>query len=112
MDNCPGKKILADSSDEVRLILSDDRTVVTKYLVICAGAWTNRLLDPIGWKLPLQPIKIPVFYYKADGHIPHTFIYEDEDRASHIWGLPELEYPGLVKVSLIIQSTMFPPSNS
>ena len=112
MDNCPVKKILADSSDEVRLILSDDRTVVTKYLVICAGAWTNRLLDPIGWKLPLQPIKIPVFYYKADGHIPHTFIYEDDDRASHIWGLPELEYPGLVKVSLIIQSTMFPPSNS
>ena len=48
MDNCPVKKILADSIGQSRLILSDDRTVVTKYLVICAGPWTNRLLDPIG----------------------------------------------------------------
>ena len=102
MDNCPVKKIIVDSESNTRIILSEDRTVVTKYLVICAGPWTNRLLEPLGWKLPLQPIKIPVFYYKANGHIPHTFIYEDENRASHIWGLPELEYPGLVKVFVFI----------
>ena len=48
------------------------------------------------WNLPLNPIKIPVFYYKAERHIPHTFIYETDDK--DIWGLPELEYPGLVKV--------------
>ena len=44
----------------------------------------------------MNPIKIPVFYYKAERHIPHTFIYETDDK--DIWGLPELEYPGLVKV--------------
>ena len=55
------------------------------------------------WNLPLKPIKIPVFYYKTNGHIPHTFIFETDD--TDIWGLPELEYPGLVKVHLI-QSTL------
>ena len=49
------------------------------------------------WKLPLNPIKIPVFYYKANGHIPNTFIFEESPEMD-VWGLPELEYPGLVKV--------------
>ena len=106
LDNSPVKKIIPDSESSTRVILSDDRTIVTRYLVVCAGPWTNRLLDPLGWKLPLQPIKIPVFYFKADGHIPHTFIFEDEDRASHIWGLPELEYPGLVKVFIDIVNSL------
>ena len=53
----------------------------------------------------MNPIKIPVFYYKANGHIPHTFIFDvckDQiTKDDHIWGLPELEYPGLVKVKSI-----------
>ena len=49
------------------------------------------------WHLPLNPIKLPVFYYKAKGHILHTFIYETDEW--DVWGLPELEYPGLVKVN-------------
>ena len=52
----------------------------------------------------MNPIKIPVFYYKANGHIPHTFIFDvckDQiTKDDHIWGLPELEYPGLVKVKI------------
>ena len=44
----------------------------------------------------MNPVKIPVFYYKANGHITNTFIFEESD--THIWGLPEIEYPGLVKV--------------
>ena len=51
------------------------------------------------WKLPLNPIKIPVFYYKSNGHLPHTFIYDDDEKHIHVWGLPELEYKGLVKVN-------------
>ena len=45
----------------------------------------------------MNPIKIPVFYYKANGHIPNTFIFEESPEMD-VWGLPELEYPGLVKV--------------
>ena len=53
------------------------------------------------WNLPLKPIKIPVFYFKANGHIPHTFYYIKDD-AHDVWGSPEFEYAGLVKVLLAI----------
>ena len=48
----------------------------------------------------MNPIKIPVFYWKANGHIPHTFIYDDDELGTHVWGIPELEYKGLVKVRI------------
>ena len=46
--------------------------------------------------MPLTPIKISVFYYKHDGHIPQNFYYSDD--IDEIWGLGENEYPGLTKV--------------
>ena len=96
-DNCQVKEILP-FKDSAKVILESGVTLSSKSVVICAGPWTNRLLEPLGWKLPLEPIKIPVFYYKANGHIPHTFIFEDENLFYHVWGLPELEYKGLVKI--------------
>ena len=48
--------------------------------------------------MPLTPIKISVFYYKHDGHIPQNFYYSDD--IDEIWGLGENEYPGLTKVLL------------
>ena len=30
--------------------------------------------------MPLQPIKIPVYYWKADHFLPHTWIYEGKLR--------------------------------
>ena len=47
------------------------------------------------WKLALSPIKLPVFYFRAFDFIPHTFMF---DCYEDFWGLPELEYSGLVKV--------------
>ena len=49
--------------------------------------------------MPLTPIKISVFYYKHDGHIPQNFYYADD--IDEIWGLGENEYPGLTKVQTI-----------
>ena len=46
--------------------------------------------------MPVTPIKISVFYYKHDGHIPQNFYYADD--IDEIWGLGENEYPGLTKV--------------
>ena len=116
-DNCAVSQVIP-FGNEVQVNLSSGKTLTSKRVVICAGPWTNRLTESLGytifqcfifnfmlffilyrWKLPLNPIKIPVFYYKAKGHIPHTFIYDDLDSKTHIWGLPELEYPGLVKVT-------------
>ncbi len=95
IDNHPVKEI-KPFGDKVKIDMLDGSCFIGKSCVICAGPWTNQMLAPLDWQLPLSPIKIPVFYYKAQGHIPHTFIFEDGD--SHIWGLPELEYKGLVKI--------------
>ena len=51
------------------------------------------------WKLPLEPIRINVCYFKASkDHFPHNFIFASDDESQDIWGLSEYEYPGLVKV--------------
>ena len=55
--------------------------------------------------MPLTPIKISVFYYKHDGHIPQNFYYSDD--IDEIWGLGENEYPGLTKV--LLSSNLFIP---
>ena len=33
--------------------------------VLCPGPWANDILAKIGVKLPLQPWKIPVYYWKV-----------------------------------------------
>ena len=71
--------------------------IITK--VLCPGPWASELLAKIGLKLPLVPWKIPVYYWRVSQFLPHTFIYDSgQSRAGHVWGLPEQEYPGLVKV--------------
>ncbi|KAM9257237.1 peroxisomal sarcosine oxidase [Cariama cristata] len=75
-------------------------------LIITAGPWTGALVAPLGLRLPLQPLCIDVCYWreKEPGH-PSTgraspcFITLGLRRAPHsVYGLPALEYPGLVKV--------------
>ena len=65
---------------------------------ICQGrisrVWSNHFWF-YSWKLPLKPIRLPVFYYRAFDFIPHTFMF---DTYEEFWGLPQLEYSGLVKV--------------
>ena len=93
--------------------------------VLCPGPWANDILAKIGVKLPLQPWKIPVYYWKVkvrrdkqycivscvdnfvpQEFLPHTFIYDcGLAREGHVWGLPEQEYPGLVKVSSEVSSS-------
>ncbi|NWH72300.1 SOX oxidase, partial [Piaya cayana] len=70
-------------------------------LVIAAGAWTGALLAPLGLHLPLQPLRIDVCYWreKEPGSLSPCFIAVGLRQAPHgIYGLPSLEYPGLVKV--------------
>ena len=69
----------------------------TRTCWICQGRGNqfDSLLWFCSWKLPLTPIRLPVFYYRAFDFIPHTFMF---DCYEEFWGLPELEYSGLVKV--------------
>jgi len=69
-------------------------------VVLCPGPWSEDLLKTVGISIPLNPMKIPVYYWRTKGDfLPHTFIYEGTS-GDHIWGLPALEYPGLAKICL------------
>ena len=52
------------------------------------------------WRLPLEPVRINVCYFKTNkDHFPHNFIFASDDESMDIWGLSEYEYPGMVKVT-------------
>ena len=41
------------------------RMYTAKSVVLCPGPWAGDLLARVGVRLPLQPIKIPVYYWKT-----------------------------------------------
>jgi len=100
---------IVPSSDERSVTVHTDKSVYTaSSLVLCAGAWTNRMTDPLGLHLPLRVQRVCVWYWKAlqkgfdvsDGF--PTFIAPQAGVGTiddEIWGLPSYEYPGLVKVA-------------
>jgi len=69
-----------------------------KSVVLCPGPWAGDLLARVGVRLPLQPVKIPVYYWHTRTCLPHTWIFDTVGR--HVYGLPALEYPGLTKICL------------
>lgn len=98
IDNSQIKEIVPEGPESIKLILQNENVLKAKSIVVCAGPWTSRLLEPLGWKIPLKPIKISVFYFKSTGHIPHNFYFEDE--SIKIWGMAQHEYNGLNKIAL------------
>ena len=99
----------------VGLIMIDDNFNCL-FLVVCPGPWASQILSKLGINLPLCPVKIPVYYWKvkvkqkkimansitaiSQEFLPHTFFY-DGHAGGNVWGHPEHEYPGLVKVHSI-----------
>jgi len=75
------------------------RQITCKSVCLCPGPWAGPLLGSVGLRLPLTPVKIPVYYWRGEQFLPHSFIYDVPGKAD-VWGLPSLEYPGLVKICL------------
>lgn len=46
MDNCPVQKIVP-KQNSVQVVLKDGTVLAAKSLVVCAGAWTNPILEPL-----------------------------------------------------------------
>ncbi|NWZ81890.1 SOX oxidase, partial [Poecile atricapillus] len=75
-------------------------------LIITAGAWTGAFVEQLGLRLPLQPLRIDVCYWreKQPGStslcdVSPCFLTLGLSQAPHgIYGLPSIEYPGLMKV--------------
>ncbi|KAG8236374.1 hypothetical protein J437_LFUL016823 [Ladona fulva] len=78
-----------------------DESYSAKAVIICAGPWTGPLAKNIfGLSLPLSPKRIEVMYWqvkdKQMGGPPIVFI--DLMNDGEYYGLPSLEYPGMVKL--------------
>lgn len=82
---------------------------------LTTGAWSAKLLRPLGVELPLNVMRIDVLYWTtlpdytdvctaASNHSDHpmgVFINCEDDEDIHFYGLPAFEHPGLVKVCLM-----------
>ncbi|XP_042865380.1 peroxisomal sarcosine oxidase-like isoform X2 [Penaeus japonicus] len=69
-------------------------------LVLCPGPWAAPLLGKIGLHLPVRVERISVLYWRVkDSRRTTTTSFVDvSDDRGHFYGLPDIEYPGLVKV--------------
>ncbi|KAK6192547.1 hypothetical protein SNE40_003996 [Patella caerulea] len=75
-------------------------------IILALGPYTNNLLAKTGLQLPLKPIRVPVLYWKekvagmySSDKFP-CYIDRTGSEGVSIYGLPALEYPGLVKMCL------------
>ncbi|XP_077167875.1 peroxisomal sarcosine oxidase [Paroedura picta] len=101
-----GEKVLSILPGDAVTVTTNQGEYRAKSLVITAGPWTSHLLAPLGLQLPLQPLRIHVYYWRAKGpgtcsHVEHLpcFLGINLNQSAHdIYGLPSDEYPGLVKI--------------
>ncbi|NXV99192.1 SOX oxidase, partial [Fregetta grallaria] len=101
-----GEKVLRIEPGAVLTVTTTAGVYRAPRLIIAAGAWTGALMAPLGLCLPLQPLRIDVCYWRekepgspSTGRAGPCFMALGLSRAPHgVYGLPALEYPGLVKV--------------
>ena len=48
IDNCPVKKIIPIDENSVKIQLLNGSELKSKSLVVCAGPWTSKFMDPLG----------------------------------------------------------------
>ncbi|NXV40865.1 SOX oxidase, partial [Uria aalge] len=101
-----GEKVLRVEPGAMLTITTTAGVYRAPRLIIAAGAWTGAIVAPLGLHLPLQPLRIDVCYWKekepgspGTGRSCPCFMALGLNQAPHgVYGLPALEYPGLVKV--------------
>ncbi|XP_075627983.1 peroxisomal sarcosine oxidase isoform X1 [Balearica regulorum gibbericeps] len=101
-----GEKVLHIEPGAVLTVTTTAGVYRAPRLIIAAGAWTGALVAPLGLRLPLQPLRIDVCYWRekepgtpGTGRAGPCFMALGLSQAPHgVYGLPALEYPGLVKV--------------
>ncbi|NWI52753.1 SOX oxidase, partial [Calyptomena viridis] len=101
-----GEKVLHIEPGAVVTITTTAGVYQAPRLIITAGAWTGALVESLGLHLPLQPVRINVCYWRekepgstGTGTVGPCFLTLGLSQAPHgIYGLPSLEYPGMVKV--------------
>ncbi|NXD81644.1 SOX oxidase, partial [Halcyon senegalensis] len=100
-----GEKVLRIEPGAMLTVTTTAGVYRAPRLIVTAGPWTGALLAPLGLRLPLQPLRIDVCYWREKpgttsvGRASPCFLCLGLSQAPHgVFGLPALEYPGLVKI--------------
>nr|XP_009860715.1 peroxisomal sarcosine oxidase [Ciona intestinalis]XP_026693472.1 peroxisomal sarcosine oxidase [Ciona intestinalis] len=87
-------------------VRTPENVFVAESVVLTCGAWTNKMLKPLGLKLPLKVQKTDAFYWKtkdekmfsASNGFPVSCVMKNDGNLCY--SLSSFKYPGLVKVAL------------
>lgn len=101
---CDGEKVVEITPGRPVTVKTALRSYQANTLVITAGPWTNRVLRPLGIELPLQTLRINVYYWREK--VPGSYSVSQAfpcfislgETPYYIYGLPSSEYPGLMKI--------------
>ncbi|XP_011404967.1 PREDICTED: uncharacterized protein LOC100633392 [Amphimedon queenslandica] len=103
LDNHQVTGIINNDNDTITVLTGSGTQFNTKKLILTTGPWTNKVLQYTGIELPLKILKVEHFYWKtlkpesfAVGNFP---IFACVLSTGLLYGLPVLEYPGLMKIS-------------
>ncbi|XP_071485319.1 peroxisomal sarcosine oxidase-like [Diadema antillarum] len=101
--------VLRDS-EKVEHIIPGDTVIVrtalseytAKHLILTPGPWAGKLLKPLGLEPPLKTWRINVMFWREK--VPGTYsdfpVFVDLSIGKrHIYGLPILEYNGMLKIN-------------
>lgn len=90
-------KVERDGSVEVR---GQRGRVRATSLVLCPGPWAAPLLAKVGVQIPVRVERVSVLYWrvKDTSKTSTTSFLDVSDDRGHFYGLPDIEYPGLVKL--------------
>ncbi|XP_033096220.1 peroxisomal sarcosine oxidase-like [Anneissia japonica] len=98
--------ILKDNEQVISILPGKHVSVVTstnkytaKSIVITPGAWAAKILRPLGVDIPLKVVRINVCYWrvKSRNKLNDMPTFADTSNGC-IYGLPSLEYPGMMKI--------------
>ena len=83
---------------QVLLRTSKSRRIRTRRLIICAGPWTNDVLDHLGARLYLEIWRVAWGHYKADAalHSRSPMWYHRGARGDLFYGFPPEESGELI----------------
>ncbi|XP_068228844.1 peroxisomal sarcosine oxidase-like isoform X2 [Palaemon carinicauda] len=97
LDNWPVTSIAPGDTIEIKG--PKENAIKVKNVVICPGAWFAPLMETLGLKFPTWAEKIGVFYWKiVDAKTPGFTFIDTSDTDHHFYALPDVEYPGYMKL--------------
>ncbi|KAK8718453.1 hypothetical protein OTU49_014744, partial [Cherax quadricarinatus] len=97
VDNWPVDDILV-TTEESAEVRGPRGTVRANVVILCPGPWAGPLLAKLHVHIPLQVKRSSVLYWRIqDPAFTTTTFIDLQESSGYAYGLPELEYPGLVK---------------